>query len=172
MRIRKIPLPHYNNRPKGVAIDTIVIHSMYAKGTSTLFSLRACAKILDRHSVAAHYLIDKRGTIASLVPDKKRAWHAGVSKMPFTRDSRENVNDFSIGIEVIGIPYKTFAPIQYRTLAQLTSKLLRTFPIKNIVGHSAIAPGRKVDPGRGFSWRKYIAALKRENVKIESLRFK
>ena len=78
---------NYNDRPKGVITDTIVIHYTVGNFRSSYLTLTA------PRGVSAHYLIDRDGRIDNLVPEEKRAWHAGVSHW-----HKDNVNDFSIGI--------------------------------------------------------------------------
>jgi AmpD protein len=73
---------------------------------------------------------------------------------------RTRCNDFSIGIELEGSDFETFEPSQYSTLIRLTRHLKRTYPIRNIVGHSDIAPGRKTDPGPFFDWDRYLKTVK------------
>lgn len=145
-------LPHANARPDGVVIDTIVIHSMYSPNSTDPLSPTQAIDLLNHHKVAAHYLIDRLGNQWCLVPENLRAWHAGESTMPFEHDQRGNVNDFSIGIELIGRPDQTFTKAQYTALRSLCFELMMRYPIRAIVGHDQIAPGRKTDPGKFFDW--------------------
>src|SRR5258705_9724909 len=94
MRIADHPSPNCDERPAGTVIDTIVIHA------TVLDNMR---EVIEHFSssqsrVSSHYTIDRDGTIVSHVPEAARAWHAGVSRM---KDGRANVNDFSIGIELV-----------------------------------------------------------------------
>ncbi|MCI5150640.1 MAG: hypothetical protein D3916_14860, partial [Candidatus Electrothrix sp. MAN1_4] len=84
--------------------------------------------------------------------EDKKAWHAGISTMP--EDGREVVNDFSIGIELIGTEETDFTEAQYKALALLTKEILSRHPLQYIYGHCDIAPGRKTDPW-GFDWSRY-----------------
>ena len=84
-----------------------------------------------------------------------RAWHAGASAWR----GRSNCNDDSIGIELEGLEGATFAPPQYRTLAGLLEQLAAQYPLTHLAGHEHIAPGRKHDPGPGFSWAQLQALL-------------
>ncbi|MFZ9615012.1 MAG: N-acetylmuramoyl-L-alanine amidase, partial [Candidatus Methylopumilus sp.] len=63
-----------------------------------------------------------------------------------------NCNDFSIGIELEGSDYDAFETKQYVSLKELIQSLINEYPIKDIVGHSDIAPSRKTDPGPYFEW--------------------
>jgi len=152
LEIINMPSVFYNQRPPGISIDTIVIHSMYHPENHDPFSLATCKKRLDDFKVAAHYLIDRVGCIACLVSAKNRAWHAGQSRMP--NNHRENVNDFSIGIELIGKETAGFADSQYASLKQLLKLLGKNFPLQYFVGHLHIAPDRKSDPWN-FDWQRF-----------------
>ncbi len=108
------------------------------------------AKIIDLR-VSSHVLISRKGDITQYVPFTARAWHAGES----SHRSREQCNDFSIGIEFEGTDDSAYEPIQYERLAELVEVLRRAYPSlqsAEIVGHSDIAPGRKTDPGEYFDW--------------------
>ena len=85
----------------------------------------------------------------------KRAWHAGESSFK----SRNNCNDFSIGIELEGSDNITYEPVQYKELNKIISILKSNYPIADIVGHSDIAPGRKTDPGPFFNMNYYLSLL-------------
>lgn len=148
------PLPHYDDRPKGITIDTIVIHSMYCPNSADIFHETLCIGLLDENKVASHYVINRDGLVIKLVEEKFRAWHAGRSKMPFSDDSRIEVNDFSIGIELIGSESSGFTDVQYISLNELIADISTRHSIKSIVGHDVIAPGRKVDPGTCFEWQR------------------
>ena len=160
------PLPHFNDRPADTIVDTLVIHSIYAISTPTPLDPVACIKALDEHKVSSHYLISQEGKIYLLVPENKRAWHAGVSKMPFSDDTRENVNDFSIGIELVASPESGFSHAHYLALSDLTADMATRQQIKNIVGHDRIAPGRKTDPGDCFAWATYSKCLAERSVTV------
>ena len=110
--------------------------------------------------VSAHLLVDRAGRAVQYVPLDRRAWHAGASCFA----GRERCNDFSIGIELEGLPGLPFTDAQYATLAALVEVLRDAFPgitAERVVGHSDIAPGRKEDPGPRFDWARLrrLAAL-------------
>jgi N-acetyl-anhydromuramoyl-L-alanine amidase len=148
------PLPHWNERPAGMLIDTLVVHSM-TPGESC--SPEECVQLLDQHEVAAHYFITREGELWQSVSEEKRAWHAGESCLPFSDDSRVGVNDFSIGVELITPPDHTFLDVQYLALEKLIREIATRYPLRNIVGHDHIAPQRKTDPGIHFDWGKLKA---------------
>lgn len=132
------------------AIDTIVIHSSYDPNGRDPYSVDSLVKIYESYHVSAHYLIDRAGTIYRLVPDADIAYHAGVSKMP---DGRQEVNNFSLGIEMMNQETTRFTKAQYDALRSLIAFLKQRYPIKYVVGHSDIAPKRKTDPWN-FDWKQ------------------
>jgi len=136
--------------PDGREIDTVVIHSTYNATGGDPFSVAKIIDIYKSYSVAPHYLVARDGTVYRLVEEKNIAYHAGDSKMP---DGRKNVNDFSIGIEIIGKDDGTPSDEQYASLEKLLTDIKARNDIKHIVGHSAIARGRKNDTW-GFDWKK------------------
>jgi len=120
----------------------------------------------DKYYVSAHCIISREGVLRELVdPDKFVAWHAGKSSFwhPLRRKYRTGCNDFMLGIELLGDGNKAdFSDKQYVALAQRCSLYLAKY--KNIhpnciVGHEMISPGRKVDPGYKFNWRKFYKLL-------------
>jgi N-acetylmuramoyl-L-alanine amidase/AmpD protein len=142
--------PNFNARPDGTVVDAIVLHA------TVLNTLEEVAEHFEKESsqVSAHYTIDRDGTVASHVPEQERAWHAGASRMP---DGRENVNDFSIGIELVNLNdgVDPFPEVQINALRELVRRIITRHPIRHIVTHYEIAvpTGRKSDPA-GFqpSW--------------------
>ena len=153
--------PFFDDRPEDIRIDTIVIHSMHAMPESLRYSIAHCHQALLSHKVSCHFYIGRQGEIYPSVDAEKRAWHAGVSQMPFADDTRKTVNDFSIGIELIGHPDDDFSEDQYKNLVILIQNISSKHPISAIVGHDQIAPGRKVDPGTRFDWSLLKTQLNR-----------
>ncbi len=132
-------------------IRFLIIH--YTGMQSARVSLK---RLKDPKSkVSCHYFIDRNGTIIRMVDDNKTAWHAGKSKWKKIK----NLNNFSIGIEIQNkghlISYQNFPKKQIFSLTKLIKKLVKQYKIKkeNILGHSDIAPLRKMDPGEKFPWR-------------------
>ena len=103
-----------------------------------------------QREVSAHYLIGRDGRIVQLVDEDRRAWHAGASYWRGTRD----VNSASIGIELDNNGNEPFPAPQIDALLALLADLRKRYgiPAANVVGHSDVAPGRKVDPGPRFPW--------------------
>lgn len=108
-----------------------------------------------RAKVSAHYVVDEDGTIYCLVPEEKRAWHAGIS---YWRGVRA-LNDGSIGIEIVNPGhewgYRAFPEAQMQAVLELSRHIIARHGIapRNVVAHSDIAPNRKQDPGEKFPWR-------------------
>ena len=137
--------PNFGSRPNK-EIDTIVIHY-----TEMASEMAAIQKLCDPDAiVSAHYVIAKSGEIFQLVEDEKRAHHAGQSWW----QGRNNVNDFSIGIELDNNGNEPFTPDLMNSLILLCLHLVEKYQIQpfNIVAHSDIAPLRKIDPGIYFDW--------------------
>ena len=112
-------------------------------------------RLTDKKSrVSAHYLINREGNLVKMVSENKIAWHAGKSKW---KDSI-NLNNQSIGIELVNkghkFGYENFSKKQIAKLVLLSKFLIKKYRIKqsNILGHSDIAPIRKMDPGEKFPW--------------------
>lgn len=134
---------------KSRTIDTIVLHSSYNPNGGDPYAVSTLVKIYESYGVSAHYLIDRSGTIYRLVADQNIAYHAGVSEMA---DGRKNVNDFSIGIEMMNQEDTEYTKEQYGAVKVLVASLKKKYPITAVVGHSTIAPDRKTDPWN-FDWK-------------------
>ena len=154
-------------------IKFIIIHYTGMK-KETLAIKRLCN---FNSKVSAHYFIKKNGDILNLVPDLFEAWHAGKSRW----GNYKSLNKYSIGIEIQNSghenKYEKFTLNQIDSLKKLLKKLIINYKInkKNILGHSDIAPDRKIDPGEKFPW-KSLSKLKLaywhslEEKKIRKLR--
>ena len=132
----------------GRKIDTIVIHSSYDALGSEPYDLDGLIAEFKQYGVAAHYLIDRKGIVYQLVSDKNIAYHAGVSQVP---DGRNNVNNFSVGVELMNTKDDEYTKDQYASLSGLISLLKNRYEIKYVLGHDDIAPERKTDPWN-FDW--------------------
>lgn len=104
-----------------------------------------------RTQVSAHYLICRDGIVYHLLHDNLRAHHTGVSKWGNNTD----LNSSSIGIEIDNNGSEPFTEAQMKSLAELLSRLKKAYniPQASFIGHADVAPGRKVDPSRYFSWQ-------------------
>jgi len=107
---------------------------------------------LERTSVSAHYVICEDGTLHHMLNDYLRAWHAGNSKW----NGMTDINSSSIGIEIDNDGSEVFTEAQINVLLGLLARLKKThsIPAANFIGHSDIAPGRKVDPNVNFPWKR------------------
>jgi N-acetylmuramoyl-L-alanine amidase len=103
------------------------------------------------HSVSAHYLIGRDGTIIQLVDERARAWHAGESKWGADTD----LNSASLGIELDNNGSEPFADAQISALLRLLTDIRERYriPAANFLGHADVAPRRKTDPSRYFPWK-------------------
>ncbi|MHB8077742.1 MAG: N-acetylmuramoyl-L-alanine amidase [Candidatus Krumholzibacteriia bacterium] len=133
----------YAPHPAPRAIDTVVIHSSYDALGPAPYDLDGLLAEYRRYGVAPHYVIDRAGTVWRTVRDRDVAWHAGRSRMP---DGRTGVNAFSLGIEMMTTKRDSLTAAQYAGLNALLARLCRLYPIRHVVSHALIAPGRKDDP--------------------------
>lgn len=108
--------------------------------------------ISAKSEVSAHYLIKKDGEVLQLVDDYKIAWHAGKSSWKnFT-----HLNRHSLGIEIDNSGISEFSSIQIESCIELCLYLLNKHNINpaRVIGHSDVAPNRKIDPGIFFDWQR------------------
>ena len=111
--------------------------------------------------VSSHFFIKKNGEILTLVPELYIAWHAGVSYWK----NFKSINKNSIGIEISNPGhdnnYTKFTSHQIKSVLKLSKYLIKKYKIKYnfILGHSDIAPERKIDPGEKFPWQ-YLSKRK------------
>jgi N-acetylmuramoyl-L-alanine amidase len=106
---------------------------------------------LERTKVSAHYVICKDGTVHHMLNDYMRAWHGGIGSWGNNTD----LNSSSIGIEIDNNGFEPFEPEQISSLLQLLAQLKNKYqiPVDHFIGHSDIAPRRKVDPNINFPWK-------------------
>ncbi len=139
------------NRSKN-SIKFVVIH--YTGMQSEIESIKRLKKKSSK--VSCHYLINKKGKVIQMVKENNIAWHAGKSKWK----NFKNLNKNSIGIELTNKGhkhgYENFSKLQIQSLVSLCKELKRKYkiPTHNFLGHSEIAPLRKLDPGEKFPWQK------------------
>ena len=141
-------------------ISLIIIHFTETKTFTDALNLLTSKE----RKVSCHYLIDKSGDIFNLVDLDKRAWHAGDSMW----GNYDDINSRSVGIEIVNsgeIITENYTSKQLGSLSDLLIKLLKEYNIENILGHSDIAPIRKIDPGVHFPWQKIYKNLGLEWVK-------
>jgi len=106
---------------------------------------------LERTKVSAHYVICKDGTVHHMLNDYMRAWHGGIGSWGNNTD----LNSSSIGIEIDNNGFEPFEQAQINSLLQLLAQLKNKYqiPVDHFIGHSDIAPRRKVDPNINFPWK-------------------
>jgi len=126
----------------------------------------ALARLCDEKAkVSAHYMVEEDGRIFRLVDDDKRAWHAGVSEWR----GESNINSASIGVEIVngghdwpaqGGLLPAYPDVQINAVIALCKDIMARHNIAshNVLGHSDIAPARKIDPGEHFPWAGLAAA--------------
>ena len=144
------PSPNFDERDHPVSI--IVLHY-----TGMMDAASAIERLSDPQSkVSCHYLVAEDGQVCRMVPEEKRAWHAGVS---YWR-GLQGLNSHSIGIEIVNpgheLGYRPFPEAQMDALIPLVADIKERYHITrgNVVSHSDIAPQRKQDPGELFPWAR------------------
>lgn len=154
MTFIEAPSPNFDERTAPPWM--LVLHyTGMQTGEAALQRLRS-----EEAGVSSHYLVEEDGRIFRLVPEERRAWHAGVS---FWRGER-NVNHASIGIEIVNpgheFGYRPFPEAQVASVLELVADIRGRWTIedRNIVGHSDVAPARKIDPGELFPWKRLAEA--------------
>ena len=102
--------------------------------------------------VSAHYVISPQGDLIQLVPEHRRAWHAGASHWA----GQDDINSVSIGIELVNDGFSPFAAPLMNTCEALVAEVMARWgiPPQRVLGHSDVSPGRKIDPGPRFDWRR------------------
>lgn len=146
-------------------VQFVVLHYTHDDDQTSLRQLTS-----TKSQVSAHYLLSRtplsHPVLYRLVPEEQRAWHAGRSQW----QEHSALNASSIGIEIVNTGYpaneadiplmqrhwQDFTPAQLSSLASLLSQLTQRYqiPPDRLLGHSDIAPGRKVDPGPRFPWKQ------------------
>ena len=149
--MRAMPSPNFGERAPSARIEILLLH--YTGMTS---AKAACERLCDPAAeVSCHYLVDTDGAIIAMVPEEKRAWHAGVGSWAGQAD----INSRSIGIEIHNPGhdngYLPFPEVQMRSVADLCLDILSRHQIAptHVLAHSDTSPGRKIDPGELFDWR-------------------
>lgn len=144
------PSPNFDDRT--LPITMLVLHY-----TGMPDAEGAIARLTDPEAkVSAHYMVEENGQVLALVPEEKRAWHAGRSSWGGITD----VNSASIGIEIVNPGhewgYRPFPEPQMDALIPLIADIIDRHAIEpgNVVGHSDVAPARKTDPGELFDWER------------------
>lgn len=145
-----LPSPNHGERKNRLRADSIVLHyTGMATANAAIALLRDPAA-----EVSSHYVVEENGRIVQLVPESRRAWHAGVSCWRGERD----MNSASIGVEICnpghdgGLP--PFPDRQIEAVIALCRDITARCAIRpeRVLAHSDVAPARKRDPGEAFRW--------------------
>ena len=150
------PSPNHSERKEGRTPDLILLHytGMGTAGGALDWLCRA------ESQVSSHYFVHEDGRVIQLVPEERRAWHAGKSLW----QGQADINSLSIGIEIAnaghpgGLP--DFPDVQVEAVIELCRDCGQRWAIapERVLGHSDVAPVRKVDPGEKFPWARLAAA--------------
>jgi N-acetylmuramoyl-L-alanine amidase len=150
------PSPNHGERKDGRRPNLLVLHytGMPDEGEALQWLCNPMSQ------VSAHYFVFGEGRVLQLVPEARRAWHAGVSYW----DGEADINSCSIGIEIAnpghpgGLP--PFPDQQIEGVAALARDIVTRWriPATRVLAHSDVAPGRKLDPGEAFPWQRLHAA--------------
>ena len=154
LTVRELPSPNFDARR--APPDMLVLHY-----TGMQTAEAAIARLCDPEArVSAHYVVDEDGSILRLVPEERRAWHAGRGGWQGETDC----NAASIGVEIVNpgheFGYRDFPEAQIAAVLELVADIRGrwTIPDARIIGHSDLAPDRKQDPGERFPWKRLAAA--------------
>ena len=161
MKINSFYSPNFDRKKRSKnSIKIIVIHyTGMQSGRESI--IRLCN---PKSKASSHILISQNGKVYRLVQDSRIAWHAGKSCW----GKYKNLNKNSIGIELVNkghrLGYTNFRKKQLLSLIKICKILIKKYKIKkkNVVGHSDIAPLRKIDPGEKFPWKQ----LAKKNIGI------
>jgi N-acetylmuramoyl-L-alanine amidase len=144
------PSPNFDER--ALPVTMLVLHY-----TGMPDAAGAISRLTDPAAkVSAHYVVAEDGQVLALVDEGKRAWHAGRSRWRGITD----VNSASVGIEIVNPGhewgYRPFPEEQMAALLPLVSDIVgrHGIALANVVGHSDVAPARKIDPGELFDWER------------------
>ena len=148
MAKQALPSPNHDQRPLGVRPSLLILHyTRMSSGRAAIARLRDPAA-----KVSAHYLIDEDGCVMELVPEERRAWHAGIAGWR----ALEDINSHSIGIELVNPGhewgYRPFPGVQIAALIELAAaiRMRHAMPPEAVLGHSDVAPGRNTQPRELF----------------------
>ena len=146
------PSPNHGERKGGRRPTMLVLHytGMPDEGEALQWLCNPVSQ------VSAHYFVFGDGRVLQMVPETRRAWHAGRSSW----DGETDINSCSIGIEIAnpghpgGLP--PFPDAQIESVAALAKDIVTRWGISphHVLAHSDVAPGRKLDPGEAFPWQR------------------
>lgn len=161
MKIERRPSDHFEERKNGAKPNFLILHYTETPDRHDADGYFTGSKPHPENKrVSAHYMIDGDGTIYQYVDEDKRAWHAGISHW----GGIDDINSHSIGIELVNpgrkYGYQPFPVQQMDALVKLCKDIIARHNISpfRVLGHSDVAPGRKVDPGELFDWEMMARA--------------
>ncbi|TLP48427.1 N-acetylmuramoyl-L-alanine amidase [Cohaesibacter sp. CAU 1516] len=146
------PSPNFGDRKNDGRIDMILLHYTGMEDDDQALNW-LCNETSE---VSSHYYIDRAGATQQLVAEEMRAWHAGEAFWKGEKD----INSCSIGIEIANAGHEDFTEEQIKAVIALCQDLMarHDIPAYRVLGHSDVAPGRKIDPGAKFPWQKLADA--------------
>jgi len=150
------PSPNHGERKDGRRPDMLIFHytGMPIEGEALQWLCNPVSQ------VSAHYFVFEDGRILQLVPEARRAWHAGAGEWAGERD----INSCSIGIEIANPGHPAGMPAYPDAQIEAVTALARDIcerwriPVDRVLAHSDIAPARKADPGESFPWETLYSA--------------
>ena len=147
--------PNHGERSDGRRPDMILLHYTGMPDADAALALLCAPGGIQGSNVSAHYFVFEDGRIVQMVPESRRAWHAGKSQWAGETD----INSCSIGVEIANPGHDHGYPdFPARQIAAVTT-LCRSIQARNgiapvrVLAHSDVAPARKQDPGEKFPWR-------------------
>ncbi len=150
------PSPNHGDRKDGKTATALVLHYTGMKDAAGALH-QLCNPAAQ---VSSHYLVFEDGRILQLVPEARRAWHAGAGSW----QGESDMNSASIGIEIVNpgheYGYRPFPDVQVDAVTALCSDIVSRWriPADRVIAHSDMAPARKQDPGELFPWDRLAAA--------------
>ena len=148
--------PNFGPRRDGARPEIVVLHYTGME-TGDAAEAWLCDPVSE---VSSHYLVQEDGRVTQMVRESDRAWHACKSSWR----GRTDINSLSIGIEIANpghaFGYRDFPAAQIEAVIALCRGIAKRHGVypHNILAHSDVAPGRKVDPGEKFPWKALAAA--------------
>ena len=146
--IEQIASPNCGSRRDALRPSLIVLHFTAMKTAQAVIE-RLCDPAFE---VFAHYVFSNLGEPTQLVPEEMWAWHAAAGRW----HGQDDINSRSIGVELDNEGTHPFSEQQMHALETLLPRIMKRWGItpEGVIGHSDLAPGRKIDPGPRFDWAR------------------
>ncbi len=181
IEIKDMYLPYHNSEERVNPITHVMIHfsSNVTEKPQSPYEIEDIYTILAEYGLSAHFVIDRDGTIYRFVSENRVAYHAGKGSLAKFPSYENNLNDYSIGIELLAIgtkkemqsfiseevydslpeSYIGYTDDQYKSLRKLLNSIHDFYPTiprnrDHVIGHDEYAPDRKNDPGALFDWSR------------------